>query len=292
MEFNLKIVLTFLFFLYLSSAFAANSLECPRDSGIKECQKEARGFCGEKYFKIRSRKSAYIITCVGESTNGQESILVEEREQDEAEEEKENQDSKVVDTNRPNWRFAFGLGYNGGGSAESDLRVTDLSNGILSTGKATFETDSGYSLSFEGRFLRQNGWGLTMGVDVDLGREVKSGSVTLGGNTVTFSSTSNDPDEFAAVVFHGNAVYKWNNFYIPFGFNVSAVDYRATGIDVNTSASLGAQLGIGYELDNGFIVELFSRALGFEMDYIQSGLDVQFEQGIMSDGVLRFKYVY
>ncbi|MCR9204384.1 MAG: hypothetical protein NXH75_07400, partial [Halobacteriovoraceae bacterium] len=270
----MKFVLSFLLFLFMSSTLAVNSLECPKESGIKECQKEARGFCGESYFKIRSRKSAYIITCVGESTKGEESILVQEREQEETEEKEktEPEDSNVVDSNTPNWRFAFGLGFNGGGSAESDLKVNDLSTGLVSTGKAKFETDSGYSLSFEGRFLRQNGWGLTMGVDIDLGREVKSGSVTLGGNTVTFSNTTNDPDEFAAVVFHGNAVYKWNNFYIPFGFNVSAVDYRATGINVNTSASLGAQLGIGYELDNGFIIELFSRALGFELDYIQSGL--------------------
>lgn len=294
----MKFVVIFSLALISFSALSANSLECPKDSGIKKCQQEARDFCEEKYFKIKSMDSSYVIYCVGDDT-GEE--IIEEKAPSQKEEiieetdtknSKEDKKPEPVDPHRPKWKFAFGLGYNGEIDAESDLKVTTLSSGVVNTGKVKFQTESGYSLTFEGRFLKKNGWGLTMGLDLDLAREVKSGSVTLGGNTVTFSGNSSDPDEISVAVFHGNAVYMWNNFYIPFGFNLSAIDYRATGLDVNTSSSIGVQLGLGFQLDNGLIFELFSRAIGYELDYISNGLKVEFLEGIASEGIFRFKYQF
>ena len=258
----------------------ANTLECSNDKGIKECRKDAEAFCDGKIFNLKSTDSSYIISC-SDSEPSSEKI------------EKPNVEEKtsVTETVVPLWRFAAGIGYNGGAAAESDLTVRNISNFSSATGTVEYDVNSGFNINFEGRFLRKNGWGLTMGADFDLTREIDSGTITLGSNTVTVSGAS-DPDEITTLVLYGNAVYMWEQFYIPFGFNVSFIDYKSTGLNVNTTPSIGAQLGIGFQANDHFAFELFSRALGFELDYLDGNLDVQFEDGIMTDFVLRVKYIF
>lgn len=273
----MRTILLIPFFILTSNQVFANTLECSRVKGIKKCQEEAKEFCDEENFNLKSTNDSYIVSCIGTATEG----VV-----------KENKDLPVKQVRPPKfWRFAAGVGYNGGAAAEADLKITNVNTLATATGTAEFDVESGITLSFEGRFLRENAWGLTLGVDYDLKRDVESGSITLGGETVTVSGSS-DPDEITTLVLYGNAVYMWDKFYIPFGFNVSFSDYKSTGLDVNSTPAIGAQLGVGFQANDNFTFELFSRALGFELDYRDGNLDVLFEEGMRTDFILRAKYIF
>ncbi len=250
----------------------ANTFECNKDDGIKECQKQAKEFCDEKSFNIKSSDKVFKVSC---DETGEQSNKVE-----------------ISNATEARWKLAIGLGYNLAGTAESDLRITNTNTNAVYTGTAEFDIDPGASINLEARYLAAHNWGFTAGIDIDLPRDVKSGTVTLGGETVTFSDNTSDPDTLMAVVFYGNLVYKWENFYIPFGLNFSAIDYESTGLIVNSEAGIGAQLGLGFEYADHFAFEIFSRALGYQLDYISGNLDVDFEEGIMTDIALRAKYIF
>lgn len=273
MELVLKVVIAvFLLSGLYSSASFANTLECNKSEGIKSCQIQAQEFCGDNSFNIKSAKDVFKISC---------------------DETQENQDTnEVTNSSQPMWRFALGLGYNFTGKAESDLKVTNLSSLVTSSGTVEYDVEPGANLNFEARYMAPHNWGFTVGVDLDMDREIKTGSVTVGSETVTFTDNSSNPDSLSAVILYGNLVYQWEEFYIPFGFNISVIDYESTGLNVNSNGTLGAQLGIGYVINNSFAFELFSRAIGFELDYISSNLNVRFEEGIMTDIAFRAKYIF
>lgn len=276
MSFLKKVIFVF---LLLPSSFA-NILECPKADGIKSCQKEAKEFCAGDNFTIKASSEKYSVHCDPSKTQPLEEEKISNKE------EKSRDEKNVV--SKPKIRLAFGLGFNTTGTAESDVRIVNLSNGATGIGSLEFDVESGISLNAEARILRKNGWGFSVGGDLDLIREVKSATVTAGGNTETISA--NEPGEWTALVLYGNLVYKWENFYIPFGLNVNAINYSEVGLDT-TSTGVGAQLGIGFETESNFAFEIYSRALTFDFNYVDSNLDVYFEDGIMSDVTFRVKYI-
>ncbi len=255
----------------------AKTLVCMKKEGIKACQAEAKEFCEGSEFNIRSRSSQYTVTCEGDSEQSSG---------------KASQNKNVVNNDDlTEWRFAIGLGYNASGSAESDFSIQNLSTLSRANGEVDLDTEPGFNINFEARFLKKNGWGLTMGLDFDFDREVKTGTISSGGTTISVSETDN-PDSFTSVVGYGNLVYKWEQFYIPFGLNLSYIDYKSSGLNVNTTPSIGAQLGLGYETDSNFAMEMYSRVLGLEMDYIDGNYEVIFEEGLISNIAFRVKYIF
>jgi len=272
--------MNFLFYSIVLMIFSfssmAKTLVCMKKEGIKSCQAEAKEFCEGSEFNIRSSSDQYKVTCEGGTEPGTRS----------------SQKKNVVNNDDlAEWRFAIGLGYNASGSAESDFSIQNLSTLSRANGEVDLDTEPGFNINFEARFLQKNGWGLTMGLDFDFEREIKSGTISSGGTTISVSEID-DPDTFTSVVGYGNLVYKWENFYIPFGLNLSYIDYKSTGLNVNTTPSIGAQLGLGYETDSNFALEMYSRVLGLEMDYIDGNYDVSFEEGLISNIAFRVKYIF
>lgn len=271
----------FLFYSIVLMIFSfssmAKTLVCMKKEGIKACQEEAKEFCEGSEFSIRSSSDQYTVTCEGTSELSSKKTT-------------ENRNG-INGEDLAEWRFAIGLGYNASGSAESDFSIQNLSTLSRANGEVDLDTEPGFNINFEARFLQKHGWGLTMGLDFDFDREVKSGTISSGGTTISVSETD-DPDSFTSVVGYGNLVYKWENFYIPFGLNLSYIDYKSTGLNVNTTPSIGAQLGLGYETDSNFALEMYSRVLGLEMDYIDGNYDVSFEEGLISNIAFRVKYIF
>lgn len=140
------------------------------------------------------------------------------------------------------------------------------------------------------RKLKQNGWGMSLGLEYDFKRDVESGVMRLGNSTVYVSSSSN-PDQYSTTTVYYNFIYMWQRVYIPFGINISSIDYESEGTTINTSSDLGVQFGVGVFLNNNFTIEFIARGIGFELEYTVDNLDVFFEEGLAADAGLRLRYV-
>lgn len=298
----MKFLIKIIFSLSIISPLFANSLVCERDEGIEKCKREANSFCSGMQFSLKVSSNSYIVTCkegleqknLEVNSNNNSSLSNQENENENVKSDNDNDSDSLKYTDKssqPFIKFAIGLGLNGEGTADSDLIITDLNDSSQYRGSAVFKVSSSMNLSVEGRYLQQNGWGAIVGADVDFSRDVESGSITLGGNTVRFSD-SGQTDTLSTFIFHGSLAYKWNQFYIPFGLNISFIDYEAVGLSVNSTPTVGAQLGIGYELDTNFAFELHSRALGYKLDYIDDNLDIYFDEGVMTNILFKIKYIF
>ena len=165
------------------------------------------------------------------------------------------------------WRWALGFSMQTGrGLSQSTLR---FQNELYSISDSELEgTESG--LGFEARRLYQNSWGGIFGV--------------------SFSSE-------VSYLF-SNLVYKWNNFYLPFGFNFSNIDLdiSASSLPSNvtitdTSGGLGAQYGVGWSFNNNIALELLSTlnkiSVDFNIDGERATLDTFYRHF-----TLAFRYIF
>lgn len=66
-------------------------------------------------------------------------------------------------------------------------------------------------------------------------------------------------------IVHIGSLYRFENFYIPFGINISLIPEFTSAIDSGTirGLGLGQEIGIGYNLFYGFMLEVLYRSLSF-----------------------------
>lgn len=269
-------------FVITSFTYAA-MFECPVDDNLAECETLAFKSCGKQVIKEKLDNGNIKFSC-------HDKTKVDENEEKVERVEQIKQEKSQVDSSFSGWRPLIGFGYSGGATAESDLRVYNRDDARTYRGDVEFETDSTFNISFEMRKLNRNGWGMSLGLEYDFKRDVESGVVTLGNSTVTVSSSSN-PDQYSTTTIYYNFIYMWERVYIPFGFNIGSIDYESEGTEIESSSGLGIQFGVGGFLNNNFAVELLVRGIGFELEYTDDNLDVFFEEGVVADVGIRFRYV-
>lgn len=305
MEFFLKLKQCLLPITILaSSPLLANTLECPTSEGIGRCQKEAKLFCENSNYHLKKQQNHYLITCSKASTVSSEFSDKEEKLKTQEVVEQESSSASEASSQPRKYygviqqeskpaklRLALGLGYLSSATVKADITAYNRSNGATVLGDIEMETESGISLNLEARYLRQNDWGLTAGIDIDAARDLESGTMTINGTTIN-STASDDPDTLTSIILYGNLVYKFDHFYIPFGLNMAFVDYESTGYVIDSTPSIGIQFGIGYELDSNFAFELMARGTSYDLEYTDGSVEIRFEDALTTDVALRAKYIF
>lgn len=192
------------------------------------------------------------------------------------------------------WRFSVGLGLNIGGKFESDLVFRDSSSGSqVAKGKVDFDIDPAVSLDISAQYMPQNSWGFIGGFTYDSERETTGGEIIINGQRVIIAEDG-DNDKIQARVFHASAVYRWESLYLPFGLNYAAYTFKSSDVPTSISGGLGAQLGLGYVVNDNFSIEGMIRATSFELSYTDTdeNLDVTFEDGFFSSFLIMGKYIF
>jgi hypothetical protein len=189
------------------------------------------------------------------------------------------------------WQFGLGLGFSLASKAKFD-------NGTVTTGGSsyTFTGDLDYKnaavLEASGRYMPENSWGCILGLQIDGEREFDSGTITVAGLNVSLSSADS---KLQVSNLFANAVYRWNQFYLPFGLNVSSAKFTAASGFSGTSDSsgaLGAQVGVGYLPDEHWALELMSRAIGFKLKTATSTATADYGTGYLSTLIFAGKYYF
>lgn len=159
------------------------------------------------------------------------------------------------------------------------------------SGDAEVDVKNGLALDLSARYMPKQSWGFIAGLTYDFKREFDGGELTLEGQKFIFDE-GGDNDEIQVTVIYANAVYRWNEFYLPFGLNYSFVDYEAVGGGVDADGGIGAQLGIGYMLSDNFALELMSRATTLELGAKGGGYSIKFKEGMLTSALLIAKYIF
>lgn len=192
------------------------------------------------------------------------------------------------------WRFGLGVGYQLATSAAQFNNVSVVGGGqqVSATGSLTYNQT--YVLSAEGRFVRKHAWGFIGGLDYEGQRQFQSGSFSGGGQTVQLTGGSGASKvQFTSV--YASAVYRWEDFYLPFGLNFSFINFTpaagatATG---TTQGGVGAQIGIGYQFNDWFALEAYSWATAMQLNIADSSTSLSTGTGYVPDFVLFAKFLF
>lgn len=184
------------------------------------------------------------------------------------------------------WRFGIG----GSVSLVSKLKFNDVViSGYSGKYDVDFDFKNGFSLELDARTMNPQSWGFMGGLSYDSEREVSSLTVTDGSGLSSSGSISGM--KIQTTVIYGNAVYRWNEFYLPFGLNLSKVN-ATTAASNSTSGGLGLQLGVGYYINENFVIEALSRATAVKLKTSSASTDVDFGTGYMSNLMITGKYIF
>lgn len=153
----------------------------------------------------------------------------------------------------------FGVGFR----VNSRLIFSDVkvSSGTSFAAGSLEYTVSGTPVSLEWNYsaTKRNAWGWGAGVTYTYFNWDKvTASDSTGKATIAAGGTTRVISPFV------NAIYRWDNVYVPMGFNVSSLSHDGTPIFINQNkGTLGAQLGLGVIVNNNFSVLFESKVFGF-----------------------------
>ena len=154
------------------------------------------------------------------------------------------------------WFFSGGIGLYGNAVLSLPLMSTDgppLKENVGSSDRFTAEA----------MYSGQYSWGFNFGLSLDSAKKVENSSDSnpdfqaVGGNSVLDVKT-----------LYANAVYRWQNLYLPFGINLSRVSIRNPSAALaSTNSFPGMQVGLGYLLGKHFALETGIRFVGLQAAY-------------------------
>lgn len=178
-------------------------------------------------------------------------------------------------------KFVVGLAFSGRTSASG---TGGTATGLIGTFTSEFEYKEGFTVSLEMRDSPSNSWGYGFGITYDSTREFDSGTFSSGGTTLTITS-SGGASKIGSTSFEANAIYRWNEFYIPLGLNYTAMRFTPVpgytgGYDIE--GGFGAQLGFGIHVSDAVSLEMMSRASAYALKNSQGGTSVNYGNLIYS----------
>lgn len=195
--------------------------------------------------------------------------------------------SSVSET--PAWRFAAGLSLHMG----SKLKFHDVERtGVTGDAGADIDLSNAVSVDLDLRHVAEDAWGLIVGLSFDTAREVTGGEFTGAAWGIPYSGNG---DHIRVSVLSGSAVYRWTHFYIPFGFNLSRVDYEKDGSNVGSydeRGGIGAQFGLGWYMTDNAVIEVMSRSVAVGLEHTNGGVTTEFRRGYLSSLTLGAKYLF
>jgi hypothetical protein len=192
------------------------------------------------------------------------------------------------------WETAAGVLYTNYNTKWTNLSTTE--GGITESAKVDIEQefDSGLAFVIETRSIENHSWGSILGIEYISSRKLKQTKFNsadgedLGGLII---KCEEDCPKIQTTNLILNTFYQWEQFYIPFGliYSINKLDVPDTNYEMKNA--IGLNLGIGYKIDDRFLIEINSRAFNFE-EKVSVGSDSSKTEGIASIVSLGLKALF
>lgn len=187
------------------------------------------------------------------------------------------------------WRFAAGLSWHIG----SKLKFHDVNRtGIAGNAGADVDLNNAASLDLDLRHVTEDAWGLIVGLNMHTAREITGGEFTGSAWGIPYSANG---DRIRVSTLAGSAVYRWTYFYIPFGFNISRVDYEKSSGNTGSydeRGGIGAQFGLGWYVSDNAVIEVMSQSVSVNLEHTSGGVTTDFRRGYLSSLSVGAKYLF
>lgn len=122
---------------------------------------------------------------------------------------------------------------------------------------------------------RPDSWGWVAGV---MYTSVSWSEASVGNLTASTSGTTTILSPF------GGAVFRWRNFYLPFGLNLTSSSYSGPStLLAESKGSIGLQLGAGFIINDNFSFLIENKTFGYSSaNYTSSGVAVDSGYGYLN----------
>lgn len=158
--------------------------------------------------------------------------------------------------------------------------------------KATYDLEKAVGLGLIYTRAHQNSWGFSFGAFFESKRDFKSGSITT--STGNSSSGSISSTKISFLLAEINALYRFNQFYFPFGLNFSApiLEYQNTSTTLEVTGGVGVQFGLGYFVSDNLAAELFARSIGLTLTGDTGTTKIEYGRGTLTGAGFGLKYLF
>lgn len=144
--------------------------------------------------------------------------------------------------------------------------VQAISGSTTEGSDVEYESDSAaFFIDFNHINARQNSWGWLLGLSY---WNVKWDKVKAFGSTI-----SNNTTESSILNGYGSLVYRFNEGFLQFGFNLSSINTKNSPFLEVSKGSLGAQLGGGFFLNKNLMFAIESKVITYSSVTYWQGSD-------------------
>jgi hypothetical protein len=180
----------------------------------------------------------------------------------------------------------FNIGYDFKTVASFEDGWISTSPGVSLDNEMEFET--GLAIGYEYRISTPNSWGKSFGINYHTERDLKTWEINgIKAGKVDISVT--------ILSIYADLIYRWESFYIPFGVNLSSINYKVPTTDsgsIETNGSFGVNLGFGWKMDQKKSIEYITMNTAHLPEY-DDGIDLlYFGDGYLTTSTILFKYQF
>lgn len=189
-------------------------------------------------------------------------------------------------------RLGVSLYYSSANELEFDKAKTNTSSAEVNV---NFKLENAVGVGLHYMRAKPNAWGYSVGGLLESTRKFKGFTVSANGNSITVNAT-NDDTKLTLLIAEGNALYRFENFYIPFGLNFSipVLEYVSTSSKVEALGSIGIQFGMGYFINDNLSAEIYYRSIGMQLKETSNSNsdEVDYGYGYLRGVALGVKYLF
>lgn len=186
-------------------------------------------------------------------------------------------------------RMGVNLYYSAADEVEFNSAYASTTSGSGNI-SAKFKTDGALGMGLSLTRMSANSFGFALNAAVEFGREIKSVTFTGAGGTSTGVGTGTLP-KLSILYVEYQGVYRWDQFYLPFGINISAPyvsDYYGAKLDVKSG--FGFVIGAGFIVNENISVEALARSIGLYLKESDSSGYVDYRYGTLAGATIGLKY--
>jgi|GEM_PF-1933455 len=191
-------------------------------------------------------------------------------------------------------RVASSVGVSLHYSFANEMRFDDayvFSSGGSGKVEATFKASGSAGVGLSWAQMRPMSWGFVGSVLYEPPREIDSVIFKGPGGSSTGVITGTKP-KVSFFIFEGNAVYRWNTFYLPFGLNASVPSLSdiSSSTNIEVKGNIGAFVGGGFLIGQQSSLEIFLRSIAITMTESDSTGSINYDRGTLTGVGVGYKY--
>lgn len=193
----------------------------------------------------------------------------------------------------PSRRFRFGLGlyYSAGKTLEFEEAEVTVGS-VSDSGKISYELENAFGVTVEGIFSPRNSWGFSAGLSTETKRKFKKAKIEENGQTTESDFVGDAHLTYTHI--YANAIYRWDQWYLPFGLNFASVSKDdAPMVFKNMDGRAGIQFGVGFYANENVALEFMFRGSQIHLGGVSDASDYYtLNEGWLFTGNFGAKYVF